>query len=131
MSVSNEQAVRLAEDYTAAWNSGSPEAVAQFYSADGGIVMKRGQPWTGRAGVAEMAAGFFADIPDLLLICEGVRRAADHIVYLWRFTGTHAATGTSVDIAGWEEWDIDENLKVIASRGWFDAAEYAGQTTAR
>ena len=128
MTISNEQAAKLAEGYTAAWNSGSPESVAAFYAPDGSIVINRGEPWIGLARVAEMAAGFFADVPDLFLTCDAVRSAGDHIVYLWTFTGTHATTKNKLKIAGWEEWDVDQNLKVVASRGWFDAHDYARQT---
>ena len=85
--------------YTAAWNSGSAEAVASFYAATGGIVINRGTPWEGRAGVQAMAEGFFADVPDLTLTCDGLRVAGDHVVYLWTFTGHHAGTGNPLRIA--------------------------------
>lgn len=117
----------IAEAYTAAWNSGSPESVAQFYAEDGQIVINRGTPWTGRSGIAQMAAGFFADVPDLALVCDGVRAAGDHAVYLWTFTGTHAGTKNTLRITGCEEWDFDADLKVKSSRGWFDAEDYARQ----
>ena len=120
-------ATALAEAYTAAWNSGAAEAVAAFYAEDGGIVINNGAPWRDRAGVAAMAAGFFADVPDLRLVCDGVRAAGDHVVYLWTFTGRHAGTGRPLRITGWEEWDIDAAGKVAASRGWFDAADYGRQ----
>lgn len=118
---------RLAGDYTAAWNSGSAEAVASFYSEDGEIVINRGEPWRGRKGVAEMAAGFFADVPDLKLTCDEVRPAGDHILYMWTFTGHDAASGNPLNIKGWEEWDLDSAMKVKASRGWFDAEDYSRQ----
>jgi hypothetical protein len=51
------------------------------------IVINRGEPWEGRARVAEMATGFFADVPDLKLVCDELRCAGDHVVYLWTFTG--------------------------------------------
>ena len=127
MTITQEDAARLAEAYTAAWNTGSSEAVAAFFAADGTIVINRGEPWTGRAGVRKMAEGFFADVPDLALVCDGVRAAGDHIVYLWTFTGTHARTKNPLRIAGWEEWDLDQDHKVRASRGWFDADDYARQ----
>jgi uncharacterized protein (TIGR02246 family) len=121
----------MAEAYTAAWNSGSPDAVAQFFAADGNIVINRGTPWTGHKGVAEMAAGFFADIPDLTLVCDDVRTAGSHVAYFWTFTGTHVSTNSPVRIVGWEEWDLDGELKVAASRGWYDADEYSRQTAPR
>ena len=90
MSFDPEDVAGLAEAYTAAWNSGAPQNVAAHFAVDGEIVINRGTPWRGRTGVAEMAAGFFADVPDMKLTCDGVRDAGTHVVYLWTFTG-HAA----------------------------------------
>lgn len=129
MAISHETASRLAAAYTSAWNSGSPQAVAEFYAQDGQIVINRGSPWIGRKGIADMAAGFFADVPDLRLLCDDVRAAGDHVAYFWTFTGTHASSKNSLRVVGWEEWDIDADLKVQASRGWYDADDYARQTT--
>lgn len=117
----------IATDYTAAWNSGSAEAVASFYAETGSIVINRGTLWKGRAGVRAMAEGFFADVPDMALTCDGLRVAGDHVVYLWTFTGHHAETRNPLRISGWEEWDIDGGGKVAASRGWFDAGDYNRQ----
>jgi uncharacterized protein (TIGR02246 family) len=128
MALSQAAAERLAKDYTAAWNTGRPEAVAAFFAETGGIVINRGPLWQGREGVAAMAAGFYADVPDLALVCDGVRALGDHMIYLWTFTGTHAGTGKPLRISGVEEWDLDADLKVTASRGWFDPAEWARQT---
>jgi uncharacterized protein (TIGR02246 family) len=129
MSSSTEQIVELAAAYTAAWNTGSPEKVAEFFTEDGEIVINRGTPWRGRAGVAEMAAGFFADVPDMKLVCDGIRCAGTHVVYMWTFTGQHANTSNALIIQGWEEWDVTDDLKVKASRGWYDADDYARQVT--
>ena len=117
----------LAEAYTAAWNSGSPEAVASYFSEDGQIVINRGEPWRGRNGVAQMAAGFFSDVPDIKLACDSVRCAGSHVAYFWTVTGTHSGTGNPLRIVGWEEWDLDANHQVKSSRGWYDADEYARQ----
>lgn len=130
MTIDKEKAQSLAAAYTEAWNSGSAQAVAAFYAPDGQIIINRGEPWLGRAGVAEMAAGFFADVPDLKLTCDGVRCAGNHVVYLWTFTGTHASTGNPLRIEGWEEWDLAADHKIAASRGWYDAEDYARQTKA-
>ena len=129
MTVDPERVRMLAAAYTAAWNSGSPEAVASFYAPDGYIVINRGEPWVGREGIAEMASGFYADVPDLKLVCDDVRRAGNHVAYFWTFTGTHAGTKNPLRVVGWEEWDLDADLKVVASRGWYDAADYERQAT--
>jgi uncharacterized protein (TIGR02246 family) len=118
---------RMAAAYTAAWNSKSAEAVASFYAPEGEIIINRGDPWTGRARVRDMAAGFYADVPDLSLTCDGVRCSGHHVLYLWTFTGHDATTGQALTIRGWEEWELNDDLQVAASRGWFDAEDYATQ----
>lgn len=118
----------LAAAYTAAWNTGRPEAVAAFFAAEGAITINDGIPWEGRDRVAQMAAGFYADIPDLNLVCDGLRTSGDHLVYLWTFTGTHAGTRKAVKVVGWEEWDVDAEGLIRLSRGWFDSEDYARQT---
>lgn len=128
MTIEHTQAQAIADAYTAAWNTGRPDAVALFYAPEGCIVINGGTPWKGRAGVADMASGFFADVPDLSLVCDGVRVSGRHLVYLWTFTGTHAATKNPLDVVGWEEWDLDASGLVTLSRGWFDAESYARQT---
>ena len=130
MAISEMQARKLADDYTAAWNTGKPEAVASFFAETGGIVINRGPLWQGRAGVAAMAAGFYADVPDLTLQCDGVKLAGSHMLYLWTFTGTPVRTGGKLRITGWEEWELSDDFQVTASRGWFDPEEYARQTGA-
>ncbi len=127
MSISPDKLEEKAAAYTAAWNSGSPEAVAGHFAEDGVIVINQGDPWEGRSGIAEMAAGFFRDVPDLNISCDSIRLAGTHAVYMWTFTGHDATTGNALSISGWEEWDLTENFETKSSRGWFDAEDYARQ----
>jgi hypothetical protein len=53
--------------------------------------------------------------------------SGDHVVYLWTFTGTHAGTTNPLTVIGWEEWDLNPAGLIRASRGWFDADDYARQ----
>lgn len=130
MTIEPEKMKAIAAAYTGAWNSGSAEAVAEFYANEGHIVINRGEPWEGRARVAEMAAGFFADVPDLSLVCDELRCAGNHVVYLWTFKARTPGQKKPLRIVGWEEWDVDADYKVKVSRGWYDADEYARQTSA-
>jgi uncharacterized protein (TIGR02246 family) len=122
-----DDVAQLAKDYTAAWNSKSAAAVASFYAENGEIVINRGDPWSGRSRVEEMAAGFYADVPDLTLACDDIRLSGTHADYVWTVTGHDANTGNSLTVRGREEGELSDDLKVIASRGWFDADEYARQ----
>lgn len=127
MSIDPAAVTKMAHDYTAAWNSGSAQAVASFYAEDGSIVINKGDPWLNRSGVADMAAGFFADVPDLSLTCDSIRVSGTHAVYVWTFTGHDAGTGNPLNIEGWEEWELGPDLKVKSSKGWFDADAYGRQ----
>ena len=118
---------KIAGYYEAAWNSGDPAKVAACYAENGGIVINRGTPWQGRAKVAEMAAGFYADVNDMRVILDELRIAGDHVAFIWTFTGRHAGTDNPLDVKGWEEWDLDADGHIAASKGWFDAEDYARQ----
>jgi len=127
MPTTQDDARRIAQDYAAAWTAGSPEAVAGFFTEDCHLVINRGDPWVGRAMVAQMAAGFFADVPDLKLESDDIRLSGTHAVHVWTFSGHHVATGNAVKVRGWEEWDLTEDGKIRAARGWYDAGDYARQ----
>jgi uncharacterized protein (TIGR02246 family) len=127
MSYTQSELNDLAERYTAAWNSKVPERVAAFHTADSSIIINRGEASKGHDGLTEMAAGFHADVPDLHLTCDGIRGAGNHVVYLWTFTGHHAETGNPLNVTGWEEWELGDDMKVTSSSGWFDGAEYDRQ----
>lgn len=92
-------------------------------------MINKGEPWNGRDRVRDMAAGFYAEVPDLTLTCDDLRMAGDHVVYVWTFTGHDAATGNALDVIGWAEWEMDEDLKVAASHGWFNAEDLARQAS--
>lgn len=117
----------LAARYTEAWNSKVPENVSAFHLPSSQISINRGEPSVGHEALTAMAAGFHADVPDLFLKCDGIRSAGDHVVYLWTFTGHDAQTGNPLEISGWEEWDLDEDMKIRSALGWFDADDYQRQ----
>lgn len=75
----------------------------------------------------DTAAGFYADVPDLTLTCDDLRVSGNHAIFVWTFTGHDATSGKPLNVRGWEEWDLNDDLKVSASRGWFDAEDYARQ----
>lgn len=119
----------LAKRYTDAWNSKVPENVAAFHAPTSSIVINRGEPSVGHNGLTAMAAGFHADVPDLHLTCDGIRGAGTHVVYMWTFTGHHAQTGNPLHVKGWEEWELNDEMKVTSALGWFDGEEYDRQVS--
>jgi len=122
----------MAENYAKAWSSRVPEAVASFYEEDGRIVINGGDPIVGRVALAEMAAGFISEFPDLVVHLDEIRTAGNNAVFLWTLEGTHSETGKTVKVGGWEEWTLSDSNptgtpRVAASLGRFDAAEYDRQ----
>lgn len=127
MTLDTDKLQQIGKDYAAAWSSGSPEAVASFYAEDGQIIINRGDVLKGRNAITEMASGFYAEFPDLVVHCNELRTAGDHAIFVWTLEGHHAETKNFVKVGGWEEWELDETGKVKSSLGWFDAAEYDRQ----
>ena len=122
-----ETARKIAEAHCQTWTKMSPEAVAERYAATTSFAMNWGEPMTTRSEIAEMARGFMADFPDLQLTCENVLAADHHMIYAWKFEGHHKDTGNFVSFSGWEEWDLDEDLNVTKSLGWYDVDDYNRQ----
>ncbi len=102
----------MAERYAEAWSSHSPEAVASYYAPDGQISINRGDTLKGQEAIVEMAAGFYAEFPDLIVHCDELRTAGNHAIFAWTLEGHHAETKNYVKVAGWEEWELDENMKI-------------------
>lgn len=117
----------IGDAYARAWSSKSPAAVAEFYAEDGQIVVNHGSPSVGRKAIGEMANGFYTAFPDLVVHCDLMRAAGQHALFAWTLEGRHAETKNFVQVAGWEEWELDANLKIKSSMGWFDAADYEAQ----
>lgn len=122
-----ETAVKIARQHCAAWTALDAEAVANRYSKTTSFGMNGGEPMTDRASISDMAAGFMSDFPDLVLTCDYVLVADHHMVYAWTFEGHHKQTGNHVRFSGWEEWDLDDDLNVSKSLGWYDVADYERQ----
>ncbi len=122
---------QIAKDYADAWSSADPEAVVAFYRDDGAITINRGEPIRGRAALLDMVAGFYAEFPGLTVRLEHLRVAGDHVMFGWVLEGQHAETGHVVKVPGWEEWDLDNNLNVIKSLGWYDGADYERQVAGK
>jgi len=127
MAFTADDVAKMAERYAAAWSSRAPEAVASFYAEDGQIAINRGDTIKGRSSVAEMAAGFYAEFPDLIVHMDEVRVSGTHALFVWTLEGNHSETGNYVKVGGWEEWELNDDLQVASSFGWFNAEDYDRQ----
>ncbi len=122
-----ETARSIAQKHCAAWTARKADEVAARYAETTSFGMNGGDPMTTRAEIAEMAAGFMADFPDLVLVCDHVFVADHHMIYAWTFEGHHAGSGNPVKFSGWEEWDLNDQLQVTKSLGWYDVEDYERQ----
>ncbi|WP_372572789.1 SgcJ/EcaC family oxidoreductase [Ruegeria jejuensis] len=131
MATAQDKLQNLARNYALAWSSGNPDYVASFFAPGGQITIYRGAPLVGQAAVAEVAKGFFTEFPDLDMTCDTMRKAGDHALFAWTLQGTHAETGNQVTIRGWEEWEMDAELRIRSAHVWFDPDDHQRQIEGR
>lgn len=113
-------------DYAAAWSSHDPERVASFFAPAGSLSVNGGEPAAGRAALADLAQGFFTDLPDLVVIMDAIEQEGERVIFKWTLTATSVA-GRPIEISGQESWRLDEFGQIAESLGSFDAADYARQ----
>lgn len=94
---------------------------------DGQITTNRGDDLKDYTAIAEMAAGFHSEFPDLMVECDDARKYGSHAIFVWTLDGHHVEIRCHVKTGGWEEWELDEDMKIKKSLGWFDVEEYEGQ----
>lgn len=121
----------LATRYVEAWNSRFPENVAACHAAGSRITINRGDSFVGHDELTAMAAGFYSDVPDYCLRSDAIRAAGTHVIFMWTFAGHHAETGNRLSVSGWEEWELDADMKITSSLGWFDEDDYQRQVDGR
>jgi uncharacterized protein (TIGR02246 family) len=130
MSMSQEQTRKMAENYTKAWCSHDPNAVASFYAQDGRIIINDGEPSQGRAEISAAVQTFFNDFPDFVVRMDDIRTSGTYAVYLWTSEGTNSGpggTGNHVKASGWEYWRYSEDGLIVESAGHYDADDYQRQ----
>lgn len=127
----DDESIRaLATDYTAAWNSGEPTAVAAFFEPSGSLTVNEAEPAVGRDAIARVAEGFMRAFPDMVLTMDSVRVVESGVEYHWTFEGTNTGPGGSghrVRFSGYEVWTLGEEGAVARSLGHFDEGEYNRQ----
>lgn len=116
--------------YTSAWNSGDPNAVAEFFEPSGSLKVNEAEPAAGRDAIADVAEGFMTAFPDMVLTMDSVRLSGSGVEYHWTFSGTNTGpegTGNRVRFSGYEEWTMSASGLVARSLGHFDEEEYNHQ----
>jgi hypothetical protein len=127
MSVTRLQ--EFATAYTAAWNSGQPGKVSEFF-ADNATLFVNGAANAGRDAITQVAVGFMTAFPDMELLNDRLEILPAVVRYHWTFAGTNTGpggTGNAVRFSGFEEWTFNDSGLVSISRGQFDEADYRYQ----
>jgi uncharacterized protein (TIGR02246 family) len=125
-----EQLRAFAAQYTAAWCSMDPAAVAAHYAPEGSLAINGGAPAVGRDAIRAVAASFYEALPDMQVFFDDLVVDGDRIEFHWTFTGTNTGpggTGNAVRMRGHESWTIDRDGLIAASLGSYDSKEYARQ----
>jgi predicted ester cyclase len=120
----------FAERYTAAWCSGEPGSVSDFFAPSGSLAVNDNPPAAGRSTITEVARSFMATFPDMRVLMDDLREKGDRTEYHWTLVGTSTGPGgigQRVRISGYESWEIGDDGLIATSQGHFDAAEYERQ----
>lgn len=120
----------FAARYAAAWSGGDPDALASFYAEDGALIINDGDPSVGREAIAATARDYMEAYPDMVVALDRVIATDAGATFHWIWTGTNTGpggTGRAVHMTGFEDWTLDSDGKIVASRGHFDAEEYRRQ----
>lgn len=120
----------FARRYTAAWCSGDPAQVAEFYAPQGSLAINGGPASVGRPAITEAVRGFMHTFPDLEVIMDDLIVQGQHAEYHWTLDGTNSGpggTGKRVRISGFELWTIGADGLIADSQGTFDSVEYQRQ----
>lgn len=122
---------KFALAYTEAWNSADPKRVADCFDDTGRLTINDGEPCVGREALRALAAGFMADLPDMVLEMDELRTVGDGYEYHWTLRGTARDGGARVDISGYEEWMLSPQGLILESRGHMDSEDYERQLAGR
>jgi len=120
----------LGTRYAAAWSSQNPASLASFYAANGSLTVNDGAPSVGRPAITATASSFMTAFPDMVVKMARMDQQGDHATFHWIWTGTNTGpggTGKFVRMTGYEEWTIDRDGLIAASKGHYDEAEYQRQ----
>ncbi len=126
MNLTREQAEIYARQYTSAWCSHDPDAVAPLHDEDDFMLINDCKPSRGRGQIAARARVFHDTFPDLAVKMDDVRSSGTRAVYRWTLKGTHSGQGGTdnrVTASGWAYGRSSADGLVAESAGQFDAVD--------
>ena len=120
----------FARGYAQVWGSRRPDFVAQFFAEDGVLQVNDGAPAEGREAIAEVAAAFMTDLPDMRVRFDRLVQEGDKTVFHWTLLATNSGpngNGNPIEVSGYEVWEFSEDNLIRSSQGHFPSEEYARQ----
>ena len=121
--MTSDELTKFARSYAEAWSSRDPTKVAAFFAKNALISVNDGAG----APIAQVASGFMADFPDMLVTFDNLEPRGHHVAFHWKLNGTYAGNGNKVRISGYELWKINSDGLIAESKGNFDAQDYERQ----
>ena len=124
-SAGRDQATGLVQSNFAAWNAHDAEKVASLYTDD--VIYEDvafGLKAHGHAELRNMAAGFFANVPDLKLEIVRNTSMGNHGAVEWVFSGTDVGiykTGKKFSVRGASVYEL-RGGKFSSNRDYYDSA---------
>lgn len=116
--------------YTAAWCSQEASQVAALYAPGASLSINGGVPAVGRSAITEVAQSFMTAFPDMQVFLDDISVEKTGTRYQWTLVGTNrgpGGTGHTVNIRGFEIWQIGADGLIACSEGHFDNKEFQRQ----
>lgn len=120
----------FAKSYAQVWCSQRPNFVASFFAEDGELTVNDGKTAKGTSEITNVVKGFMDAFPDMIVSLDSLTTTSDKTRFYWTLTGTNNGlngTGNKVKISGFEEWTLNKDGLIQASKGYFDEKEYKRQ----
>jgi len=122
-----ENSRAMSAGYCAAWNAHAPMVVAAHFTDDARMQVNKGDLILGRDAIAQVAAGFFDDFPDLQFQMTDLRSGGARTLFKWSWVGTSRQTGNRCRLAGWDEWLLTSDHLIEQAHCWFDTKDIVRQ----
>ena len=122
-----DQISRMAVAHVAAWTRNRAEDTALMFAPDASISVNGGEPHSGHAEIIANAQALMDQFTGLVVRCRETRVAGSRAVLVWTLEGLHTQSGNYVILPGWQEWELNGDLKVHRSRAFYDVADFERQ----
>lgn len=125
--MAHEQVKQITERHVALWSAHDAHAVADLYAEDCVYEdIPQRLSMQGKQAVVKYAQEMFAAFPDITIRLRSLCVSVDHSAREYVMTGTHAATGKSVSVAGVSILEF-RGTEVVRNTDYYDLSSLIRQ----